>query len=480
MRSLLLVAGLSAAVAAPPTAVPTPPAADAAPDLLAPGPADAKYPFPQNRLLAADRLKQREAWYRAQWVGDFDRHADKAAAGYAKAREGVELAAACEARAGVRHAATADARDRALRAAAKANSPDPLVWVQHGRSLAGAVVDDRMTFVVESMAGKAYSPCVRAATYQKAAADALTNLKLDDRDAMAGRFLAALAELARSNDPTAAGCADELIVAAVQDDVLAATPVARYALVRPALAAEGVPERARQLAAGVAWQATAWEARGTGPLELVPANLKAAFKDGLAKAETNLTAAWTADPAQPQAAVQMIAVCRGRSHPREQMETWFRRALAADPDSHPACQAKLDFLRPEAIGGDTAEMLAFGRQCARAGSAQGWIPDILHEVHRHRRADGRADYWKAKGVWADLRAVYEPAVAAQPADRQVRTRYARVCLLCGHPEAADGHLKAINDKVWVADFDDPEKAAQLRIAIDRALAEKRTRTDDDK
>jgi hypothetical protein len=478
LRLTLLLAGL--AVAADPPAVVSPPATDPAPDLTAPGPADAKYPLPQDRLKAADKLKRRVEWVRKQWLDEFDAAADKMGVGYAKAREAVALAADAEARAGRRNAARQDARNKALKAAAKAGSQELLFLVQHRRGLPAAGSDNALGLTVGQTPFAGRSAYVRAAVHQAVAEEAATDNRPDVRDEHVGLYLKALADLCRDPHPAAAEAADAHVVEAIDDDLLGPAAGDRFARLRPALAAENVPERCRQLAAGVAWLRAAWAVRGPGSAEFVGKEVLARYKDYLAKAETHLTAAADADKTQPQAAVELIAVCTSRGHPRDAMETWFRRAMTADPDNAAACRAKLDYLVKSKAA--AAEVLAFGRQCARAGSPETWVPDTLYLAHQAVRAQAKAEdrtkYWVGKGVWADLRAVYEPAVAAQPLDRQTRTRYAQICLRCGHPQAADGHLKAIADRVWVAEFRDPEEAAGLRRAIDRGLTRKRADDDD--
>ena len=476
MRLTVLLVTLAAAAADPPARVPVPPATAPAPDLLNPGPADAKYPLPTNRPLAADRLKKRAEWLKKQWLGDFDATADKAAAGHAEARKAVEAAAVYEGRLNVRYADALDARNRTLKSAAKAKTDEPLFWVQHTRYLSADVGDDRLTFVTDQMQGKTYSPYVRAATHRQAARDA--GLQLNARDAHLARFLPAFTELAKSPDSTAAEITDELVGDVLGDDTFGQTPGDRYTRLKPALEVAGVPERVKQLALGTAWALAAWQEKPDTTIELQQAGQSAAYKAALEKAEKALTAAWTADPRQPEAAARMIEVCQGRGHPRDQMELWFKRAMTADPDCYPACVAKLDYLRWQGKD-DPAELLAFGRQCARGGHPEGFVPESLFEAHKRAKGSDKADYWKKPAVWADLRAVYEPAAAALPADRQLRTRYARACLWCGHPEAADGQLRAVNDRVWLPDFADKDEAAKLRTSIDRALKKKRTADDDD-
>jgi hypothetical protein len=180
----------------------------------------------------------------------------------------------------------------------------------------------------------------------------------------------------------------------------------------------------------------AWDARGGGTADTVTADGWRLFRDRLGAAEAALRAAWEAAPDRPEPAVAMLRVCRGLGADRGTMEGWFRRAMTADPDCRAACRAKLLYLAPK-WGGRRADMVAFGRQCARTGNWHAGLPFLLYDAYGdgdYTRPDDPA--FAAAEAWADVREVFEPRLVAVPTDRPAREAYAVVCLTAGRYDAA--------------------------------------------
>ena len=86
------------------------------------------------------------------------------------------------------------------------------------------------------------------------------------------------------------------------------------------------------------------------------------------------------DPADPEAATLLIDLARRRNLPPEEMETWYQRAMKANPANIAACKAKLAYLdsRPDADG---QAMLAFGREFLATQDWEYRIPFILVDAH---------------------------------------------------------------------------------------------------
>ena len=438
-----------------------------------PAPDPAKYPLPQDRKLAAARLAGRTDWLRAQWVGDFDRTADKLLAGHAEARKAVGLAADVDARHGLRVAVASDARNAAIRAAVKAGSEHPLVFLLQSRHLPQPG-QGRAAWVADRPAADKWSPVVRSVAGWEAAREADAFGQPDERDKHLGKCAAALAELAADPHPQAKACATRQVVAFFEDSKLGLGPADRLAAFAPALAGPKVPARVRDLAAGLAAKRTGSEARGTGFADTVSDDQLKRFRAAFTEAEPRLTAAWTADPTDPLPAVEMVGVCMGLNRPRDEMETWFRRALTADPDNYQACVAKLLYLLPQ-WHGSAAEAVAFGRQCLAVAHPDNRLADVLYDAHRNLNRAGKGAYWRQPTVWSEVRAMLEPVVTAHPTDRQARTRFAKLAHYAGYPELADAQLRAIKDRVWAAEFADAVAAGNFRTDVDNALAAKRAR-----
>lgn len=429
-------------------------------------PAD-KHPLPVNGKLAGDRLAARLDWLRQQWVGDFDRTADKNAPGHAEARKAVELAAEVEARIEMRVQSLIDARAQAVKAATKAGSTHPLVRALHNRHVAAPGTAQIMNFVGEFTADK-YSPFVRLGCYRDAATEAEHYGQEGEREQYVRTCAAAVAELAAGPSPVAAGYADRLVVAVLDDRAFGPNALVRLEALKPALAEPKVPARFRDLAAGSARVSAAWESRGSGFGNTVSDDQFKRFKEHLTAAEPLLTAAWKANPAEPLPAVRMISVCMGLGRDRDEMETWFRRAVEADPDNYSTYRTKLSYLLPQWNGSED-ELLAYGRQCLKASRPDNRLADILYEAHHQFNRNRSRAYWRQPAVWADVVAVHKSGIAAFPTDRQLRTRFARLAWVAGYPELADENLKAIKDRVLPSEFGSPAAAANFRAEVDAAL-----------
>jgi hypothetical protein len=159
--------------------------------------------------------------------------------------------------------------------------------------------------------------------------------------------------------------------------------------------------------AACAYTEWGWDARGPGFADTVTDEGWKLFRERLDGAERYAIEAWKRDPADGQSAAQMIAICMGKGYSRSLMETWFRRAMLADPDNERACLNKMNYLLPK-WHGSVAESLEFGRQCVATGTAANRIPEILLDVHLSlsRTAADRAAYLAQPEVWRDLQSAY--------------------------------------------------------------------------
>ena len=157
----------------------------------------------------------------------------------------------------------------------------------------------------------------------------------------------------------------------------------------------------------------AWDARGGGPAAAVTPEGWKLFHDRLAEAEKRLTAAWDLDHECGQAAAGMVTVCMGLGRDRETMETWFRRAVAADPSRWDAFERKLAYLEPK-WHGSADEVRAFARAAAGVGGWDQGLPLLLLQACRDLAPAGRQDraaYFEA--AWEEV----------GPALEEIRKRY---------------------------------------------------------
>lgn len=100
----------------------------------------------------------------------------------------------------------------------------------------------------------------------------------------------------------------------------------------------------------------------------------------LATAERLLEEAWAADSNNDIAACEMETLVAQRRGKPEELDKWFTRAMAANPDCYRACMIKLEYLKATCVN-DPAPILAFGRECLQGGNWDAAIPLILVDAH---------------------------------------------------------------------------------------------------
>lgn len=207
----------------------------------------------------------------------------------------------------------------------------------------------------------------------------------------------------------------------------------------------------------------AWNARGGGYADTVTPEGWKLFDERLEVAREALTKAWETDPHDPDAPTQMIAVMMGLNRPRAEIETWFSRAMAADPDNEEACRKKMLYLEPK-WHGSAEEMLAFGRECRDGRNWYGNIPFQLIEAHVVTSAYSQNpdDYFHDPTVWQDMQSVYEPYLAARPDSAYVRSRYAYWCCRCGQWAEARRQFDRLGDRAVPDRFGGEEELARFR------------------
>ncbi len=155
----------------------------------------------------------------------------------------------------------------------------------------------------------------------------------------------------------------------------------------------------------------AWAARGGGYADTVSDNAWKTFKDDLNVADMSLAKAWGMCTNDERIPIQMIKVCEGLQKPRGEMETWFNRAMAINPDSFIACEQKLHYLYPQWYG-SREDMVAFGRQCLASTNWGGYVPLMLYQAHSEfwfhlQNSDYKKQYWQLPDVWPDVEASFE-------------------------------------------------------------------------
>lgn len=111
-----------------------------------------------------------------------------------------------------------------------------------------------------------------------------------------------------------------------------------------------------------------------------PAPARSAKSPALATAEQLLEEAWAADASNDIAAYEMETLVARRGGKPEELEKWFGRAMATNPDCYQACLVKLEYLKAM-WPNDPSRILAFGQECLQGGNWQGRIPLVLMDAH---------------------------------------------------------------------------------------------------
>lgn len=199
---------------------------------------------------------------------------------------------------------------------------------------------------------------------------------------------------------------------------------------------------------GSFWVESAWNARGTGWSSSVTQNGARLFRENLQKAQAVLERAWAADASDPNIAIQMMTVELGQGLGPDRLETWFRRAMDADPDSCEAAHKKMLYLEPRWYG-SAEDVMNFAHQCVATGNWKSRIPFVLVSAHADLAylSDSPNEYWKRPEVWNDIEKFYAACFAWNPNSSYDRSHYAMTAIRAQKWKVADEQFTALGDNV---------------------------------
>ncbi len=113
----------------------------------------------------------------------------------------------------------------------------------------------------------------------------------------------------------------------------------------------------------------------------------------------------------------MLEVSKGLGANRQDMETWFERAMNLDCNNLYACGQKLNWLSARWYGSDK-EVVAFGRACRETRNYPSGIPLLLVTAHfavcDQLPEDQMREYLSQDEVWKDISGVYEEHLKRRP------------------------------------------------------------------
>ncbi|MBV9462821.1 MAG: hypothetical protein JO317_01205, partial [Verrucomicrobiae bacterium] len=202
---------------------------------------------------------------------------------------------------------------------------------------------------------------------------------------------------------------------------------------------------ARFISEGEFYAHYAWDARRGFSSKSTGKDSGKSFKERLGLAQKALEKAYSLDPGEPRGPEIMLTVAAGLGLDRDEMEEWFKRAMAANPGSYTACSRKLYYLLPFVQGGE-AQMLQFGRACYELGDWDADVPMILAAAH-HKISwyEDKDEYFSRPEVWNELSRAYEERLRRTPDAFSHRTHYAILACKTGHWEVAKRQFDALGD-----------------------------------
>ncbi|HVX84869.1 MAG TPA: hypothetical protein VH253_08645 [Phycisphaerae bacterium] len=164
---------------------------------------------------------------------------------------------------------------------------------------------------------------------------------------------------------------------------------------------------ARDAALALLFEEWGWDARGAGFANTVTDQGWQLFDDRCKKAREFAQTAWREDPLNHAAPDTMIRISMDLQLGDDTMESWFQRAMIADPDDADACDNKAFYLSPQ-WHGDPTDAVLFGRQCINTGTPRNRISLTIVSVYQNLNGflDPPNSLYLDPEVWHDLQAAY--------------------------------------------------------------------------
>lgn len=198
---------------------------------------------------------------------------------------------------------------------------------------------------------------------------------------------------------------------------------------------------------GAFYVSYAWHARGVGYASTITPRARKLFHERLRLAEKYLSKAYTIDPSNPIAPYNMMIVAN--VHPdwqEEELETWFKRAIQAEPTDYKIYELRANFLAPK-WGGSIEERFAFARDTFRNAPLDSMVPIVLAQAHWAIYDKSKDEnYFKRPEVWSELKAVYTELVTRYPDSMKRHNWFAKTACLAGEFEVARAEFDIIGNR----------------------------------
>jgi hypothetical protein len=421
-------------------------------------------PIPQSPQARMKRLREVLYWNEKSLVGAYDRVGRKSPRWDHEAREALGLMARSVSKSSDPPPSPDEVR-AAFKRAVDAGCDDPLIVFTNVRyNVMGPdkSSDKPLAEAVDTLLKSDYPSVRKATALYISAARKSTRAKTDPKAAResVGEVDRALGLISKSFAEDGAGTPLENVwLENLRNNVapiLKATEGSlkgAYDHVDAALAKVPAAKTLRLIYRGTYYKEWAWEARGKGFADTVSPENAQKFHDRLEQADKALREAWALNPEHNAIPTVMLEVSKGLGANRQDMETWFERAMNLDCNNLYACGQKLNWLSARWYGSDK-KVVAFGRACRETRNYPSGIPLLLVTAHfavcDQLPEDQMREYLSQDEVWKDISGVYEEHLKRRPDDRAERTRYAAFGWLAKRYDVAARQFRSLGDR-FVAD-----------------------------
>ena len=182
----------------------------------------------------------------------------------------------------------------------------------------------------------------------------------------------------------------------------------------------------------------AWKHRGSDLGYTVTEEGRRLFTENLLLAEKDFNKAYSMNPADPNSAASMITVYKGLRRYEEEMDTWFKRAIEADPVAYYAYAKKQDFLRPK-WGGTKEKDFAFAEYCDKNAPPKSVVHEIMLDYLMEKARWERKDfskYYNDPGIKKIIDDVVQRTLKNFPDSASIRSKLAEIETSKGNYEKA--------------------------------------------
>ncbi len=187
------------------------------------------------------------------------------------------------------------------------------------------------------------------------------------------------------------------------------------------------PHQASFILRGIYYIYEAWKHRGHGPGYTVTVESLQKFREYLILAKNDLEKAYDINPEDPNSAASMLSVCRGLDLGEIEMETWFERAVEADPVTYKAYAQKQDFIRPKWYGTEEKDK-AFAEYCYNSAPSESVIHEIMLDyiIENYKRSKNKGEYFNDLTILKTVYDVAQKTLVIFPDSSSIRSKLAEI------------------------------------------------------